>query len=111
MTPAEFKSRREALGLPAKWLAERWSVSLLSVQRWERSRAMPPELARDFEDIEERASKTVSMGIRRGDGTIEVPRIDAESVDGFPAAYHRAIALRIAHETGAGIVFRGVVDG
>lgn len=105
MTPAEFKARREALGLSTRWLADRWGVSHLSVQRWERNRAIPPELERDFADIERRADDTVKACVEREPESIEVPRTDANSVDGYPAAYHRAVALRIARETGAEIVF------
>ena len=106
MTPAEFKARREALGLSTRWLAERWGVSHLSVQRWERNRAIPAELARDFEAIEDQADATVALGVEREDGSIGIPRTDAQSMDGYPAAYHRAVALRIARETGAELVFR-----
>ena len=107
MTPAEFKARREALGLSTRWLAERWGVSHISVQRWERNRSIPASLEADLEAIERRASEAVAEGVARCDGSIEVPRIDADSRDGYPAAYHRAVALRIAHATGGEIVFRG----
>lgn len=107
MTPAEFKARRESLGLSSAWLAKRWGVSLLSVQRWERNRAMPPLVERDFAAIEDEADMAVADGIRLGAATISVPRTDAESTDGYPSAYHRALALRVARETGAELVFGG----
>lgn len=106
MTPADFKARREAMGLSTKWLATRWGVSLLSVQRWERNRAIPAELSRDFESIEAGFRDEVAAGIAGAAASLAVPRVDAESPDGFPAAYHRSAALRIAEATGACLVFK-----
>lgn len=105
MTPADFKARREAMGLSTKWLAMRWGVSLLSVQRWERNRAIPSELARDFESIEDGFRDEVATGIADAAASLAIPRVDADSPDCFPAAYHRAVALRIAEATGARLVF------
>ena len=107
MTPAEFKARREALGLSSAWLAKRWGVSLMSVQRWERNRTMPGAVALDFEHLERAARDAVADGAARGASVIEVPRTDAESTDGYPSAYHRAVALRVAEATGARIEFAG----
>lgn len=44
MTPAEFKTIREHLGLPAKWLAERLGVSLRTVQLWEADNGVEREV-------------------------------------------------------------------
>ena len=107
MTPAEFKARRESLGLSTAWLAKRWGVSLLSVQRWERNRAIPAELALDFESIEDAFRDEVASGIADAAASLAIPRVNADSPDGFPAAYHRAVALCIAEATGARLVFRG----
>ena len=107
MTPAEFKARREAMGLSTQWLATRWNVSLMSVQRWERNRSMPSGLAEDFETIEDGFREDVDMGIDESLPVLRVPRVDSDSDDGFPAAYHRAVALRIAERTGAQLVFGG----
>lgn len=107
MTPAEFKARRESLGLSTAWLARRWDVSLMSVQRWERNRPMPTLVERDFDAIVRYAYAAVADGVDRGDPVLTVPRTDAESPDGYPSAYHRAVALRIADRTGARIEFAG----
>jgi len=101
MTPAEFKARRERMGLSA----QRWGVSLLSVQRWERNRAIPDALAADFESIEDAFRDAVDTGAWVERGVLAVPRVDAESLDGYPSAYHRAVALAIAERTGARIEF------
>ncbi len=108
MTPAEFKCYRESLGLSAQWLADRWGVATYSVQRWERSRSLPEELAIDLEGIERRMYVEIESGsMGGGDRVIEVPRTDEDSPDGMPAAYHRAVALAVARRTGARIVFSG----
>lgn len=107
MTPAEFKARRERMGLSTQWLATRWGVSLLSVQRWERNRAIPDGLAADFESIEDAFRDAVDTGEWESRDVLSVPRVDSESTDGFPSAYHRAVALGIAERTGARIVFGG----
>lgn len=108
MTPAEFKATREALGLSSQWLADRWGVALYSVQRWERSRALPEELAIDIEGLVTRMRDEVDRAaFGGGDLVIEVPRTDAESPDEMPAAYHRAVAFAVARVTGARIVYAG----
>lgn len=107
MTPAEFKATREALGLTSQWLADRWGVALYSVQRWERSRTLPEELAIDVEGLVSRMRDDIDRAaFGGGDRVIEVPRTDAESPDEMPAAYHRAVALAAARRTGARIVYR-----
>lgn len=106
MTPAEFKATREALGLSSQWLADRWGVALYSVQRWERSRTLPDELSADIDGLVGRMRDEIDRAaFGGGDRVIEVPRTDAESPDEMPAAYHRAIALAVARETGARIVY------
>lgn len=108
MTPAELKATREALGLSSQWLADRWGVALYSVQRWERGRTLPEELAIDVEGLVSRMRDDVDRAsFGGGDRVIEVPRTDTESPDEMPAAYHRAVALAVARETGARIVYTG----
>lgn len=110
MTPAEFKARREALGLTAQWLADHFGVALFSVKRWERDRKLPDSVEEEFERLEERADTAVQLGAAL-DGPLIVPRTDDQSPDDFPAAYHRAIALRISHINGAPIIFKEESDG
>lgn len=106
MTPAEFKCTRESLGLSSQWLANRWGVALYSVQRWEKSRQLPEELAIDLEGIIEKMRREIDeASFGGGDRLIEVPRTDDESPDDMPAAYHRAVALAVARSTGARIVY------
>jgi len=75
------------------------------VQRWERNRAIPDALAADFESIEDAFRDAVDTGAWVERGVLAVPRVDAESLDGYPSAYHRAVALAIAERTGARIEF------
>ena len=46
MTPAEFKTIRESLGLPLQWVADQAQVELHTAQRWETERnAIPQDVA------------------------------------------------------------------
>lgn len=104
MTPAEFKCRREALGLPARWLSDRWGVAVHSVQRYEQSRTLPEELEEDFESIEQLADD-MAAALAESGGDVQVPMTDAESPDSMPAAFHRAVALRATRMSGGRIVY------
>lgn len=42
MTPAEFKTLREALGLTLNWVAEQAGVYIRTAQYWESGRQSPP---------------------------------------------------------------------
>lgn len=106
MTPAEFKCTRELLGLSTRWLADRWGVSHLSVQRWERDRTLPDELARDVDDMADGFWRLVRDGMARSDGSIEVPRTDAACRGELPSAYYRRAAAIVARTTEGEIVFR-----
>ena len=103
--PAEFKAKREAMGLSSAWLAKRWGVSLMSVQRWERNKEMPKAVQLDFLNLMDDFADEVEQGIAEDAPIISVPRIDAASPDEFPSAYHRAIAERVTEQKRARIVF------
>lgn len=105
MTSAEFKCIRESLGLSTRWLADRWGVSHLSVQRWERNRAIPPELESDLMGIRGHFRSLVRSGADRCDGSIAVPRTDVECRGEYPAAFYRAVGLAVADLTSGEIVF------
>lgn len=106
MTPAEFKTLREHLQLTTRWLAERWGVSEVSVQRWERNRDAPESLQQELLEMQVDAQRLIEAGISREYGTIEIPRTDAESLGEYPAAFYRMCAQAISKETGAMIVYR-----
>lgn len=107
MTPAEFKCAREMMGLSTAWLAARWGVSNMSVQRWERNRALPKPLDGDVREMLDGFLGRVEEGAARCDGLIEVPRTDAECLGEYPSAYYRRIAALVALRTHGEIVFRG----
>lgn len=107
MTSAEFKCAREMLGLSTRWLAERWGVSHLSVQRWERDRSLPEEMARDIESMVRGFRDYVRDGIERGDDRIIVPRTDADCISDLPSTYYRRAASLISARTHGRIVFSG----
>lgn len=48
MTPAEFKTLRESLGLTAQWVADHAGVKLRTVQYWESGRMNVPEGVSDM---------------------------------------------------------------
>ncbi|KAA8816156.1 hypothetical protein CSQ85_12080 [Bifidobacterium rousetti] len=106
MTPAEFKSIREHMGLPHPWLAALWQVTELTVKRYERKGVhVPPEYAERLLSllrgylhmVEKMHAKAIA-----DDGIIRVsfrdpighpvrPSIDTGTID-YPASYWRAVA-------------------
>lgn len=105
MTPAEFKSLRESMGLTTKWLAARWDVSEYSVQRWESTRTLPEELEKDITGLKESFDHEVRVNASAHADTLIVPRTNKESPRGLPAAWHRAIAQRARETTGVRILY------
>lgn len=103
MTPAEFKATRERLGLTVRWLAERWGVQETTIQRWERNRALPSDLAEDMGGLAGRFDVQVDALRAAGAAVLRVPRRDGESPDQMPAAWHRAAALTAVAGTGSRI--------
>ena len=47
MSPAELKTKREALGLSQQWLANRVGVRIRTIQRWEAGDQTPPNDVQD----------------------------------------------------------------
>jgi hypothetical protein len=105
VTPAEVKAWRERMGLSTRWLAERWDCPEQSVQRWERSRVLPAGLVADLWKLIRTFTVEASTLAASGAATIWVPRTDADSPDGRPAAWHRAVGLEAAAITSATLTF------
>lgn len=107
MTSAEFKCLRQKLGLTTNWLAKRWGVADNSVKRWERNREIPAALAGDLLDLldEFNARVAASCAAHGPDTAMVVPRIDMESTDRRPAAWHHAVAQEVSERTGCRILF------
>lgn len=87
---AEFKCLREGMGLTTAWLANRWNVAEYSVKRWERERLPPAEYADDLLAL--KGTFDAAVDSIRPQTRATVPRTEAESPDGMPAAWHRSIA-------------------
>ncbi|MFV8160855.1 helix-turn-helix domain-containing protein [Mycobacterium sp. 134] len=125
MTPADFKTIRESLGLSAQWLADAVHVDQRTVRRWEDGviplRADVVELlieldARMEADVARELDRVLSSlgadggaeSARRVESSapqdwpqVEVPRVDADIRDQptgehlLPAAFYRAAAGRL----------------
>lgn len=102
MTPAEFKTLRESLGLTTEWLATQFEVSQRTIARWEDDGTPPEAVAGELLNIEDYAEGLVDdilEQLRALDGAdleYAVPRIndDAPS-EQFPASFWRAIGARV----------------
>lgn len=106
MTSAEFRCLRESMGLTTKWLAVRWDVSEFSVQRWERNRTLPDELADDMLRLKERFDGEIGRAIETGGDCLTVPRNDRHgTADDMPSSWHHMIAQRIRERSGMRILF------
>lgn len=109
MTPAEFRSLREHLGLSPRWLADRLGVAervvtrmetgeyqaraeLLDQDRRDRSVALWDRAQQLLAELRSDADRQVDRLL--GARVLTVPRTDRESPDGMPAAWHRRIAWR-----------------
>jgi hypothetical protein len=68
MTPAEFKTIRESLGLTAQWIADQAYVQLRTAQYWEAGRtAVPADVANMLHGIDKKLEATVAQAVARID--------------------------------------------
>jgi transcriptional regulator with XRE-family HTH domain len=113
MTPAEFKTIRESLGLTAQWIADHAGVKLRTVQYWEAGRmAVPADVANMLNDIDKTLEATVEQAIAHIDEltkqqvalaeiTLVRYRTDADlwrfrpDMKPFPATTHAAMLSRL----------------
>jgi transcriptional regulator with XRE-family HTH domain len=64
MTPAEFKTIRESLGLNHEWIADQSRVKLRTVQYWETGRiTVPNDVAQMLSRIDDILNDTVSQSL------------------------------------------------
>lgn len=95
LTAAEFRNRREAFGLSAEWLAERFGVALKTVQRWENGHRPVPRGVEDEMDIistaiyEGAARGCAEHLLETGNDVMMIPRTGSHL--GFPASWYRAL--------------------
>lgn len=94
MTPAELKGWRERLGLSTRWLAKRWNVRELTVQRWERNRQPPDEVVADMWQLVTIYRQQAADLAAAPDEVALVPRVEAVNQgQPWPAAWQRAVAI------------------
>lgn len=105
MTPAEFKSCRQSMGLTTAWLAHRWGVAERSVQRWERDRILPDNLAADLAGLQVRFAAEVAKAVEEDGDAIIVPRTNLDSVGGFPASWWQLVAWAAHLQTDGMILY------
>ena len=87
MTPAEFKTLREALGLTVQWVADQAHVKLRTAQYWEGGRLAVPA---DVADMLERIERTVEAKVAEAVSMIVSERSTAESLpDKAPLVRYR----------------------
>lgn len=64
MTPAEFKTIRESLGLTAQWIADQAGVKLRTCQYWEAGRmAVPKDVSKFLEEIDKNIEASVAKSM------------------------------------------------
>ena len=92
MTDAEFLTMREALAVPAQWMADALGVSLRSVQFWEVGRSAVPDRAGELlanidAAIEKTADALLDQARRSGADSFALVRYrnDADLAANYPA--------------------------
>jgi DNA-binding XRE family transcriptional regulator len=108
MSPAEFQSAREFLGLSQDWLARHLGVTLRTVQHWEAGRhPVPPGVRREMEALEAQTSarvREIAQKLKNSTApTVTLYRTDADYATAdpdarFPARWLRMVAMRVALE-------------
>ena len=106
MSPAELKCLREYLGLTTRWMSLRFGVSEYSVQRWERDRTPPHDIAHWIRDMKREFDDQVDVDVLAADDTIIVPRTDEDSPSILPAATYRRMAMMTVGRAGCRIEYR-----
>lgn len=72
MTPAEFKTTREALGLTAQWIADHTKIGLRTVQHWDvGSRVVPSSVEDMLEAIDQTLEATVAQALEQVDSLVD----------------------------------------
>ncbi|MEB0001616.1 hypothetical protein QN357_01525 [Cryobacterium sp. RTC2.1] len=117
MTAAEFKIKRERLGVSGRWLADRVGVLDRQVRRWESGVApVPADVVKFVDDLDAEAGE-LARKLRgasrplvsyRNDGEFWAADGDAEA-RALPASFYRAVLGRI-FDSGVSVVYPVVAD-
>lgn len=112
MTPAEFRCKREYLGLSMAWIARALNASERSVRRWEQvgHGDVPTRAAELINQLYAGAAKSVSVltvaQMKRRDRmgeawkSVAIPVPLNDPAGEFPGSWFRMIAVRVAERTG-----------
>lgn len=102
MTNAEFKTRREALGLTSRDLADLIGVQQATVTGWEAGiRPIPDRRAEQLQDLSSQFRQQVDELAGQDGEIIWVPRNDSERTDlSWPARWQRLVGLQAAQRAG-----------
>ena len=115
MTPAELKTLRESLSLPAQWVANQANVRLRTVQYWEAGRtAVPKDVADMLRDVDARIDQMAleALDAYRDAGPVTLYRYSSDSelwenkpdLFPWPAATHAVMLARLTKMlSGAGV--------
>ena len=108
ITPAELKAKREWLGLSAAQIGDVLSVSGRTIRHWEANKHPVPEWATDQILDLIQVTEALEATMAAGPGPIlTYPTDQARPADMWlPAAWHRAAAARVAHQTGRDIAYQ-----
>jgi DNA-binding XRE family transcriptional regulator len=112
MTPAEFRCAREYLGLAPEWLARHLGMSARAINQWEQPTGPNPSVAASkfLAHMLDQAELLVGKLTVQAEGnTLPVP-FNAQSRNGFPPSYWRAIGSRVAERTRATLYY-GDLEG
>ncbi|MEB0303830.1 hypothetical protein QN345_00555 [Cryobacterium sp. 10I1] len=117
MTAAEFKIKRERLGVSGRWLADRVGVLDRQVRRWESGVApVPADVVKFVDDLDAEAREladALRAGARklvsyRNDGEYWAADADA-AARSLPASFYRAVLGRVL-DSGASVDYPAVRD-
>lgn len=101
MTGARLKVSLGALGLPPSWFASRMGVTMRTVVRWFDSDTVSEKVAAELEklsDLTLAAMRETVGSTTPDDGNpvvLHTYRTDADTPNGMPASWHRALTFRI----------------
>jgi hypothetical protein len=101
MTGATLKTTLGALGLPPSWFADKMGVTMRTVVRWFDSDTVSEKVAGELEKLSEQtlaAMRETVGSITPNDGNpvvLHTYRTDADTPNGMPASWHRALTFRL----------------
>lgn len=104
LSAADFRALREKYGFTVVWLSDAFRVRERTIHRWEAGDVViPGPVGQQVETVwAEDFAKTVAKyteEIHLYGSPVLVPRRDENTLDEYPAAFHRAAALEAAQQS------------